>query len=358
MTRSGTRGLGPVSLAHSRYIAADRTSNDGRLVETFGKHGRRPRRHIVVATQVVEQSLDVDFDLLVTDLAPMDLLFQRIGRLHRHQRQRPVGLELPPVSWCWPSPARHPTSRRARIRGSHAVYGDHLLLRTAAALIEHGPTLTLPEDIAPRWWPALLDRADRSPPALAADAGDCTGRVRGPSRRPARSRGSVRPPEDSGSVAAPSHDGRLDGAQSGCHRTAGCGHGARHRSDPGSDSGAVGSRRAGHSATVARGPAAGCALDPEPGDRTGDLVLVDSAATPVDPMAPQRLEQTLRLLESQEAVRHWAWRQHPLLKGELFLPMTQIQEGSTVLMTDLFDEPGGVGKLRYSPDRGLEVIRA
>jgi CRISPR-associated endonuclease/helicase Cas3 len=57
-----------------------------------------------VATQVVEQSLDVDFDWLVTQVCPVDLLFQRLGRLHRHQRaSRPIGFEKPKATVLLPN---------------------------------------------------------------------------------------------------------------------------------------------------------------------------------------------------------------------------------------------------------------
>ena len=65
-----------VGLNHSRFTVGDRLAKDKDLLDRFGPpraSRRRPHRAIVVATQVVEQSLDVDFDLLVTDLAPIDL---------------------------------------------------------------------------------------------------------------------------------------------------------------------------------------------------------------------------------------------------------------------------------------------
>ena len=79
------RGLDPI-LFHARFALADRLEIERDVVKTFGKSGTVSERagKVVVATQVVEQSLDLDFDALVTDLAPIDLLIQRAGRLWRH----------------------------------------------------------------------------------------------------------------------------------------------------------------------------------------------------------------------------------------------------------------------------------
>lgn len=76
-----------VILDHSRFLAFDRARIDRDLIRRFGKRSTPgQRKGVVVATQVVEQSLDVDFDLMVTDIAPIDLILQRAGRLHRHHR--------------------------------------------------------------------------------------------------------------------------------------------------------------------------------------------------------------------------------------------------------------------------------
>lgn len=77
---------------HSRYTQPDRLALDAAVLASYGKGGRA-RGTILVATQVAEQSLDVDFDFMVTDLCPIDVLLQRIGRLHRHHRDRPHGFE-------------------------------------------------------------------------------------------------------------------------------------------------------------------------------------------------------------------------------------------------------------------------
>lgn len=84
-------GEDSVLLTHARYVDVDRMDNEKRLRSLLGpdatvSNGRRPRKLIVVGTQVLEQSLDIDFDVLVTDVAPVDLIMQRVGRLHRHMR--------------------------------------------------------------------------------------------------------------------------------------------------------------------------------------------------------------------------------------------------------------------------------
>ena len=80
-----------IRLAHARFMDMDRMNNERELRELLGPqgtlaNGRRPERLIVVGTQVLEQSLDIDFDALVTDIAPVDLFMQRLGRVHRHVR--------------------------------------------------------------------------------------------------------------------------------------------------------------------------------------------------------------------------------------------------------------------------------
>ena len=82
---------------HSRLISTDRASIERELTELVGKKSTCEKRDklIVVGTQVLEQSLDIDFDYMITELCPMDLLLQRSGRLHRHNRTRPDKLSEP-----------------------------------------------------------------------------------------------------------------------------------------------------------------------------------------------------------------------------------------------------------------------
>ncbi|WP_433264905.1 CRISPR-associated helicase Cas3' [Actinosynnema sp. CS-041913] len=140
-------GAEGVTVTHARFLACDRARKDLELLRRFGRaKGHRPELHIVVASQVVEQSLDVDFDVMVTDLAPTDLVLQRLGRLHRHERGRPGPLAVPRCALVgvddW---AAHPV--RA-VEKSRRIYGDHLLLRSAALLFE-AESVHLPSDIAP-----------------------------------------------------------------------------------------------------------------------------------------------------------------------------------------------------------------
>lgn len=83
-----------VDLFHSRYRFVDRQRHEENVKNLYGKNSKRHGR-ILVATQVVEQSLDLDFDWMITQLCPVDLLFQRLGRLHRHDNIRPKQFEQP-----------------------------------------------------------------------------------------------------------------------------------------------------------------------------------------------------------------------------------------------------------------------
>lgn len=75
-----------IGLLHSRFPFFARQEKETHWVESLSKDkDKRPKGCILVSTQVVEQSIDIDADLLITDLAPADLLLQRIGRLHRHR---------------------------------------------------------------------------------------------------------------------------------------------------------------------------------------------------------------------------------------------------------------------------------
>ncbi|MHB0876990.1 MAG: CRISPR-associated helicase Cas3' [Anaerolineae bacterium] len=120
-------------LFHAHYLFAWRDEIEKRVLEAFGKEGRRrPRKAIVVATQVIEQSLDLDFDLMVSELAPVDLVLQRLGRLHRHQRHRPPPLAAPRLILLRPERA---DDEVAPSFGADAwVYERYILLRSFLAL--------------------------------------------------------------------------------------------------------------------------------------------------------------------------------------------------------------------------------
>jgi CRISPR-associated endonuclease/helicase Cas3 len=88
----------PVDIFHARYRFKDRQHKEHAALNHYGKNREGSGGRILVATQVVEQSLDLDFDWMVTQICPVDLLFQRLGRLHRHQREeweRPAGFQEP-----------------------------------------------------------------------------------------------------------------------------------------------------------------------------------------------------------------------------------------------------------------------
>lgn len=130
-----------VQLFHAQFLMPDRAARENQLMARIGKGSAPECRNdlIVVGTQVMEQSLDIDLDVLVTELCPMDLLLQRIGRLHRHHRSRPAPLQQ---ACC----AVLDTGEDAFDAGSEAVYGQWMLWRTRNFLPR---SIRLPEEISP-----------------------------------------------------------------------------------------------------------------------------------------------------------------------------------------------------------------
>ncbi len=127
----------PVDIFHSRYRFRDRQEKEKTVVKQFGKAGKRIGR-ILVATQVIEQSLDIDFDWMITQLCPMDLLFQRLGRLHRHkEHQRPTGFEERKITVIVPG-------NELEFGNSGYVYANTLALWKTQRLLEQNDTIPFP----------------------------------------------------------------------------------------------------------------------------------------------------------------------------------------------------------------------
>ncbi len=133
-----------LDLFHARFQFDERDRREKRAIERFGKgDANRPERAVLVATQVIEQSLDLDFDLMISELAPVDLLLQRSGRMHRHPRTRPEGLESPRLLLMQPE---QNDEGLPQLGNSSFIYGDYLLLKTWLAL-QRRDTLRVPEDV-------------------------------------------------------------------------------------------------------------------------------------------------------------------------------------------------------------------
>ena len=158
-------GITPI-LFHARFAMGDRLAIERCVLDRFGKASLGERRGVVVATQVLQESLDLDFDLLVTDLAPADLLIQRAGRLWRHAHRaaadRPVpGPEMAVIS---PEPVDDPPADWVR----PGVYRDPALLWRSARAVFGAGGIAAPEGLR-----RLVETAydtDDVPPALGRAA--------------------------------------------------------------------------------------------------------------------------------------------------------------------------------------------
>lgn len=140
-----------VILFHSRFTLGDRLNIEQKVLKYYGKESTPELRHgmLLIATQVVEQSLDVDFDFMVSDLAPIDALIQRMGRLHRHIREYRA---ISPIFWIY-SPDVSETAcidsnwYSKLLPHSAYVYRKHGDLYLTASLLNKYKKVSSPKDI-------------------------------------------------------------------------------------------------------------------------------------------------------------------------------------------------------------------
>ncbi|HEX7022745.1 MAG TPA: CRISPR-associated helicase Cas3', partial [Trueperaceae bacterium] len=131
---------------HARYPFDDRMKIEMAVTERFGRDGHaRPHRMVCVATQVIEQSLDIDFDLMVSELAPVDLILQRSGRIWRHHRENRPCQGRGPELWLL-LPKVTPEGVPRFDRATAFIYDEHLLLRSYLVLKDLGK-LTVPAGV-------------------------------------------------------------------------------------------------------------------------------------------------------------------------------------------------------------------
>ena len=146
-----TRPRHVVAPHHGRFAAPDRRLLDHAVDRVFGRDAPRGGGVVLVGTQTLEQSLDIDADLLLTDLAPADVLLQRFGRLHRHpETVRPTGFETARAIVATPAErdlAPFLERRAGRPRhGLGAVYENLLSVEATWRALETKVRLSLPHD--------------------------------------------------------------------------------------------------------------------------------------------------------------------------------------------------------------------
>lgn len=140
-----------IDLLHSRFPQIRRSEIENKILEKYGKENDHCQSaDLLISTQIIEQSLDLDFDLMISDLAPVDLLLQRMGRLHRHSYdkknrpiQRPKSLKRPQFWIFQPELTEYaiPTLR-------YSIYSKYILFKTYLHL-KTISNISIPDDLEP-----------------------------------------------------------------------------------------------------------------------------------------------------------------------------------------------------------------
>lgn len=141
-----------LAIHHARFAKDDRKRLDDAIEARYGKKAPGHGGVIAITTQTVQQSLDLDADILFTDLAPMDVLLQRLGRLHRHKERdpvRPAGFEAPrAIVMLGNAPLEEAIGKDGEARGKHGVgtvYDDLFILEATRQRLERDGKLRIPE---------------------------------------------------------------------------------------------------------------------------------------------------------------------------------------------------------------------
>lgn len=164
-TMQAVRDLGPELLLrlgqhpvchHARYAAADRLMLDEALRAALHPDDRSGKALVAITTQTAEQSLDIDADLLITDLVPADVLLQRVGRLHRNRSlaaaearpsrfREPCCIVLAPEAPVDLVRMADPNRPRPNNWGTDRAYADVLALARTRELIGVGGIWSIPK---------------------------------------------------------------------------------------------------------------------------------------------------------------------------------------------------------------------
>lgn len=146
-----------LGLIHSKFLQADRLINEDYWTKQLGKFGKSNRNEcgrILIGTQILEQSIDIDFDKLVTRIAPIEMIVQRCGRLHRHNNSRIKECELNECIILSPRLNEIDNMKKAteifidsdNDEFSGIIYPKHILYATLKYLTDY-QTLNIPGDI-------------------------------------------------------------------------------------------------------------------------------------------------------------------------------------------------------------------